>query len=126
MTSSVIYYSTDARKNEIYLLNILVQTIETKFPNCLRPFRFLRNQNTATISESIKRHRYASCDWLDTLHTIKDSIQTYTDTSLSYYAFRPRTVSEHRRRSQKHFSDRSKIFGLLLRNVLGLSSPKII
>ena len=37
----------------------------------LRPFSFLRNQNTSTVSESIQRHRYASCDWLDTLHSIQ-------------------------------------------------------
>ncbi len=38
---------------------------------CLRLFYFLRNQNTATVSEGIRRHRYTSCDWLDTLHGIK-------------------------------------------------------
>ena len=32
---------------------------------------FLRNQNTVTVVESIRRHRYAPCDWLDTLHSIQ-------------------------------------------------------
>ena len=40
--------------------------------------------------------------------------------------FRLRTVSEHRGRSQNIFSDRSTIFSLLLRNAVGLSSPKMI
>jgi hypothetical protein len=34
-------------------------------------FHFLRNQNTATVSEGIRRHRYTSCDWLDTLQGIQ-------------------------------------------------------
>ena len=47
MTSSVIYYSTDARKNEIYLLNII-------YVNNTLPL--------ALAVHEISRHFWAACD----------------------------------------------------------------